>query len=375
MTVSHRALIVVAVLIAISFGLPWSGAVPEAAAQVIQVDSALPDNAAQGTLSLPVTIRGSGFKKGAKAKFYLGGTTNPAGITVSSTRFIDSTQLVATIDVDATATVAGFDIIVQNTDGRTGKGTELFTVAKLVSDELSAEFDDAEAMFRSDGLGPYSWAPNFTGGQVIFNHQYGSIDFQAYQSSSSRTVTLQFTNNVRNAVSLDGMVACRQFDGRPFPHMEAAPPWLGGEGFPAVSYFLVRTEKLAVPPGVNGTSVWTFSGSPFNVRDMPVHDTRIVGVLLSFKDDAGRQFSVRLNQDYWPSTDLQYVSGFVKVTRESEGSWVLEPLGASDPRPVGGLNEANVRMYVPEERKVHAAGYCDLGDWLVPFKITFTSVR
>jgi len=108
---------------------------------------------------------------------------------------------------------------------------------------------------------------------------------------------------------------------------------------------------------------------------MPVQDARIVGVLLSFKDDAGRQFSVRLNQDYWPSTDLQYVSGFAKVTRESEGSWVLEPLNVSDPRPVSDLYEANVRMYVPEERKVHAAGYCDLGDWLMPFKITFTSVR
>ena len=68
MTAGHRALIVVAVFVAVVFGLPWSGAVPEAAAQSIQVLSASPDTAEQGTLSLPVTIKGNGFKKGAKAK-------------------------------------------------------------------------------------------------------------------------------------------------------------------------------------------------------------------------------------------------------------------------------------------------------------------
>jgi len=133
MTASRRALIVVGVVIAVALGLPWGGSVRDASAQSIQVISATPPSAEQGTLSLPVTIKGNGFRKGAKAKFYKGGTTDPAGISVSSTRFIDFTQLVATIDVADTAAVAGFDIVVQNADGRTGKGTELFKVTEKVS--------------------------------------------------------------------------------------------------------------------------------------------------------------------------------------------------------------------------------------------------
>jgi uncharacterized delta-60 repeat protein len=127
-----RARIVVAILFVAMFGLPGIGAVQQAAAQTIQVASATPSEADQGTFSLPVTIKGSGFKKGAKAKFYVAGTGDPGGITVSSTRFIDSTQLVATIDVASTATVSGFDIEVVNADGRTGKGTELFKVLEKV---------------------------------------------------------------------------------------------------------------------------------------------------------------------------------------------------------------------------------------------------
>jgi uncharacterized delta-60 repeat protein len=130
MTAGRRALIVVAVFVAVALGCLWGGAVTTASAQSIQVLSASPDNAEQGTLSLPVTIKGNGFKKGAKAKFYLPNTSDTGGITVSSTRFIDSTQLVATIDVAGTATAARFDIVVQNTDGRTGKGTELFKVTE-----------------------------------------------------------------------------------------------------------------------------------------------------------------------------------------------------------------------------------------------------
>jgi uncharacterized delta-60 repeat protein len=128
---SRRALIVVAVFVAVAFGLPGAGAVREASAQ-ISVTAADPATADQGTISLPVTIKGSGFKKGAKAKFYVTGTSDPGGITVSSTRFVSSTQLTATIDVAATAVVAGFDIAVTNADGRTGKGTELFKVIEKV---------------------------------------------------------------------------------------------------------------------------------------------------------------------------------------------------------------------------------------------------
>ena len=375
MTASRKALIVVAAFFLLALGLPWGDNVPAAFAQ-IQVTSANPDTGDQGTLGLNVTIGGKGFKKGAKANFYLKGTTNPAGVTVRATKFVSDTSLVATIDIAAGATPDDFDIVVANADGRTGKGTELFSVTTRASDELSAHFQDAaDDMFRSDGLGDYLWPPSFNGGQVIFSHQTGNIDFQS-ASSGGRSATFQFgpVNNVRNAV-IDGTVACRQIgDGAPIPTREPAPAWLAG-GLPLVPYFMVRTQDLVIYTVVDGVGVWASTASWYSVRDIAVGSTAIVSDLVSFRDDTGRQYSLYFNGGYWFGRNPPYVSGFVKVTRENESTWVLQPLGAGDPLPLGVVNQAQLSMMVPEVRKVHAMGNCDLGDWLMPFKITFTSVR
>jgi hypothetical protein len=98
------------------------------AAQSLQVNSASPNAAAQGTINLDVAIGGSGFKHGAKSQWFVSGTTNPGGVTVNSTTFVNSNQLTANITVADTATITSFDVLVQNTDGRTGKGTGLFSV-------------------------------------------------------------------------------------------------------------------------------------------------------------------------------------------------------------------------------------------------------
>jgi hypothetical protein len=44
----------------------------------IQVDSANPSTAPQDTISLDIAITGNGFQKGAKAQWFVTGTTNPA---------------------------------------------------------------------------------------------------------------------------------------------------------------------------------------------------------------------------------------------------------------------------------------------------------
>jgi FG-GAP repeat protein len=103
-----------------------AGSLPLAAQP--QVTSANPNSAGQGTINLNVAVGGSGFKKGASSKFFLTGTTDPGGITVNSTVFVNSNQVTANITVASTATIASFDIQVQNADGRTGKGTGLFNV-------------------------------------------------------------------------------------------------------------------------------------------------------------------------------------------------------------------------------------------------------
>jgi FG-GAP repeat protein len=107
----------------------WATASP-LLAQNIQVTSATPPAAAQCTQNLNVTIGGSGFKKGARAIWYLSGTTNPAGVIVNSTTFNSPSQVTANISAACDAAIGSFDVIVQNTDGRTGKGTGLFSVTK-----------------------------------------------------------------------------------------------------------------------------------------------------------------------------------------------------------------------------------------------------
>jgi hypothetical protein len=96
----------------------------------IQVSSASPSAAPQGTINLDVVVTGNGFKKGAIAQWFVTGTTNPGGVTVNSTTFKSPTQITANITVASDAVISGFDIVVRNADGRTGKGTDRFAVTQ-----------------------------------------------------------------------------------------------------------------------------------------------------------------------------------------------------------------------------------------------------
>src|SRR5512146_128669 len=107
--------------------LSWTAAAPVASAQ-IQVLAADPPAAEQGTVNLNVLIKGKGFKRGAIAKWFVTGTTDTGGVRVNSTAFMGSTSLIANIDVSDLAVLSKYDIVVANSDGRTGKGIELFSV-------------------------------------------------------------------------------------------------------------------------------------------------------------------------------------------------------------------------------------------------------
>ena len=132
--------------------------VPLVFSQDIKVTSADPPSAPQGTVNLNVTIRGSGFKNGAQGNFFVTGTQNPGGIVVNQTTFLSSSKLVANIDVADTALISKFDIEVLS-NGRRGKGTELFAVTE--KGNALASLIPVEAVFRdfssdkirSDGLG------------------------------------------------------------------------------------------------------------------------------------------------------------------------------------------------------------------------------
>lgn len=100
----------------------------------VKVTSADPAETLQGTVSLDVTVNGSGFNNSAAVRFLVAGTGDTGGVAVKKVTFKSSKQLIATIDVDVSATVNKFDIEVALSDGRKGKGTTLFSVKAAALD-------------------------------------------------------------------------------------------------------------------------------------------------------------------------------------------------------------------------------------------------
>ena len=106
-----------------------------AQAQEVQVNSADPSSALQGTVDLDVEIKGSGFDNSAAVDFFVTGTTNPGGIIVKKIKVRGPKKIIVTIDVDSGADVADFDIQVRLSGGRNGKGTTLFSVKQKPGQE------------------------------------------------------------------------------------------------------------------------------------------------------------------------------------------------------------------------------------------------
>ena len=181
--------------------LTLAGAPAPAVAQDIQVNSADPASAPQGTVNLNVTIKGKGFKRGAVARFFVtGSSNNTGGVTVKSTSFVSPGQLVANIDVALDATTASFDIEVENADGRTGKGTELFavTAAGTAAFEIpvAVTFRDASTdRISSDGLGDYSHGTDAVRAVFVAN---GNLFMKTNDSSKPavRRLSFDFTEPV-----------------------------------------------------------------------------------------------------------------------------------------------------------------------------------
>gem|GEM_PF-2343440 len=188
-----------------------SMATPRLLAQNIQVTSANPPAAPQGTINLNVAVGGSGFKKGAKAAFFLSGTTNPDGVTVNSTSFNSSSQVTANITISDTTSIADFDIQVTNSDGRTGKGSHLFAVTAQGTStcqafSVTSIFADVDSnsvplQLPSDGLGPYVTYANKK--DQVNSRIQGSCNWMLDLSTSlSRTVKLSLRYAGSNGAQL-----------------------------------------------------------------------------------------------------------------------------------------------------------------------------
>jgi hypothetical protein len=179
----------------------------------IQVNSTNPGSALQGTINLNVTISGSGFKKGAKAQWFVTGTTNPGGVTVSSTTFNGPGTLTANITIASDATISGFDVVVTNTDGRTGKGTDLFAVqsnGNSCSDVplqlIVAPQTLSQGGISGDGLSIYRNPndPAFNGG-TLYKDGVGGVyaKFQVCNGTNDFILNLRSTKSPVRYINLD----------------------------------------------------------------------------------------------------------------------------------------------------------------------------
>jgi hypothetical protein len=210
--------------VAVFGGLLASVAAQPAIAQ-IQVNSANPSATPQGTINLNVVVSGNGFKRGAKAQWFVTGTTNPGGVTVNSTTFNGSTQITANITVATDAVISGFDIVVTNADGRTGKGTDLFAVQSNPGQctdvpllLIVAPQTPGQGGISGDGLSIYNNPndPSFNGGTlyqdgvggtyVKFQLCNGSNDFILNLSGTSRYLNLDFSVQLASPDTADGAV-------------------------------------------------------------------------------------------------------------------------------------------------------------------------
>ncbi len=153
----------------------------------ITVTSATPNNAQQGTANLNVSVAGSGFANGATTTWYVSGTTDTGGVVVNSTTFVNSSQVVANITIPGNATVSGYDIVVKNTSGRTGVGSDQFTINQeaVTSTVSNTDTSGNAATVQGDGL-----TTNSYGASIYGNDPYGCSTYSTAAQKTCITMSL-----------------------------------------------------------------------------------------------------------------------------------------------------------------------------------------
>lgn len=93
------------------------------------VTSTVPSAGATST-TLDVEINGTGFTTGAQATLKLNGVVD-SRVRVNNTKYVKSTQVIANVTIASDAVLDSYDVVVALTSGKTGIGTELFTVVSI----------------------------------------------------------------------------------------------------------------------------------------------------------------------------------------------------------------------------------------------------
>jgi len=198
-------LVLLSALFVVGIGVVAAGAFED-----IQVTQPIPPDVEQAQ-TINVTVKGKGFESSAKAKFLVSGTRKTGGVTVNSTTFVDAETLQTNVTAAANATVSLYDIEVQLSNGRRGKGIELFSVKvgkNTSSLSLCVLFRDSTTIpdpdrILSDGKGDYCDRQD---GQVTLGlPDNGKFHLNMNKfDRNNRTAKLEFTSCADSSCTFDG---------------------------------------------------------------------------------------------------------------------------------------------------------------------------
>lgn len=167
--------------------LPGVTAAARASSGDPTVTSTDPPGSPQDT-TLDVHVFGTNFDRGSRADFALGGVVGPK-VRTNSTRFVNSTELIANVTIAADADTGKYDVLVTTSTGKKGIGTEMFVIDvadpaiafvkrgtngnpdKLFVMNASGTHQTAIATGASFSFGHPSWSPN--AGSIVFGGTIG----------------------------------------------------------------------------------------------------------------------------------------------------------------------------------------------------------
>jgi hypothetical protein len=259
--------------------------------------------------------------------------------------------------------------------------------------ELFAQFRDAKGAqpgagfldkIHSDGKGAYYSDPgNVHPNKVLLSESTGRLIMEIRPSESvDRQVVFEFDQPTRY-VDLDHLL-CRSYHPKGPQNVGfTAPMYL--KDHPAnpsptdrVFTHIMTTYELRLQPetDANGDTQfrWVSTGHLLNLATMPAgpESRAHVGLVVLYLTvgHVGGYFLNFNNND----TGEMSRTGIVEVTHPGDRTWVLKPLpvGQADaPITMLAANEVRRRVVVysaaPQER-----GWCDMGDWMMPFELTLT---
>ncbi|MFN2168443.1 MAG: hypothetical protein ACK2U9_19590, partial [Anaerolineae bacterium] len=141
----NRFTVIITVLL--SLGLAQAGLAKGKPVNV-EVTAAYPGDAFQGE-EVEVTISGSGFDSESSVSYLVTGTTDDSQVEVRSVYYVSETELKTRIRPRANALPTDYDIEVQTSSGRKGKGTTLFRVKQTETACTGLEDKEPEIVYLS----------------------------------------------------------------------------------------------------------------------------------------------------------------------------------------------------------------------------------